>query len=389
MMTSSQDAESKICFLICPIGEKDSIARKRSNDLLDLVIEPALQVFGFDVVRADKISTASVITNDILELVQQAELCIADLTDHNPNVFYEVGRRHETGKPSVQMIEEGQKLPFDLAGIRTIKYDLSKPRSVKAASDEVQSFVGQFEKSGYSLSSGAASLSTLAERLERIERRLDVTHLDQAGRRSSPTILGGSHNQISGEGSEVAEVLKAMNADPLLAAFAGPKMQIQALILKGDVDGAAEVLSRSRNRLPASVRRTSAGLLTAAGHQVGLSVTLEILEEGLADGSLNAEEMRLGIGSAVHYFFARDEEEQGVVRLAKLFDDLLEKFEGDQPACAFVYNQVAKLHGGAGRLVTAVDYARRATKADPAQVLYAKNLASLEKEAVDQESESS
>ncbi len=75
-----------------------------------------------------------------MRLVQEADLCVVDLTDRNPNVFYECGRRHETGKPAILVIRKGEKIAFDLAGIRTISYDLDTPRStresVKLEADE-------------------------------------------------------------------------------------------------------------------------------------------------------------------------------------------------------------------------------------------------------------
>jgi len=43
-------------------------------------------------------------------LIQSADLCIADLTENNPNVFFEYGLRRATGLPVLAFIHEGQKL---------------------------------------------------------------------------------------------------------------------------------------------------------------------------------------------------------------------------------------------------------------------------------------
>ncbi len=102
----------KTCFVISPIGEDGSDVRQFADDIFELLIQPALKTFNFEIVRADKIPHASTITSDIIQLVQNAELCIIDLTNHNPNVFYECGRRHETGKPFIQLIKKGEKLPY-------------------------------------------------------------------------------------------------------------------------------------------------------------------------------------------------------------------------------------------------------------------------------------
>ena len=49
-----------------------------------------------------------------------ADLVVADLTDHNPNVFYELAIRHALQLPLVQLIDSAQDLPFDIKAMRTV-----------------------------------------------------------------------------------------------------------------------------------------------------------------------------------------------------------------------------------------------------------------------------
>lgn len=162
----------RTCFLICPIGDQGSEIRKNSDDLLELVILPALERFNFEVIRADKIPKASVITTEIIQHVQNADLCIIDLTGSNANVFYECGRRHETGKPYIQLIRRGDDIPFDLSGIRTIDYDMSSPRTTRDTVKTIQEYVDELEKAGFQSVSSSVSLSYIADQLERIEKKL-------------------------------------------------------------------------------------------------------------------------------------------------------------------------------------------------------------------------
>src|SRR5262245_21930030 len=106
----------RTCFVVSPIGADGSEVRTNANDFLDLLVEPALEKYGFLVTRADRIAQPTAITTDIVKLVQEADLCIIDLTNNNPNVFYECGRRHETGKPFIQMVQKGHEaaLAFDV-----------------------------------------------------------------------------------------------------------------------------------------------------------------------------------------------------------------------------------------------------------------------------------
>jgi hypothetical protein len=48
---------------------------------------------------------------------------IADLSFHNPNVFYELALRHAVRKPIVQISRTADRLPFDIGQFRTIVVD--------------------------------------------------------------------------------------------------------------------------------------------------------------------------------------------------------------------------------------------------------------------------
>ncbi|MFZ1986012.1 MAG: hypothetical protein WAU91_16455 [Desulfatitalea sp.] len=114
----------RICFVVSPIGEENSAIRKRSDDVLEYIIKPALQKYDLEPVRSDHIAAPGMITNQIINHILSDKLVIADLTDHNPNVYYELALRHAFRKPVIQLVLNGQKLPFDIIGFRTIPYNL-------------------------------------------------------------------------------------------------------------------------------------------------------------------------------------------------------------------------------------------------------------------------
>ena len=162
------------CFVISPIGEKGSEVRQHADDLYELLIEPALEKFYFTVLRADKLPTVGSITSEVIELIQKSELCVIDVTGTNPNVMYECGRRHETGKPSLMIARQGEKLPFDINTIRTVFFDLSSPRETRRSVQAIQELVSRIVEEGFEASSSGDSLGSLAESIRRIERRLDA-----------------------------------------------------------------------------------------------------------------------------------------------------------------------------------------------------------------------
>ena len=134
------------CFVICPIGEDGSETRRRSDQMLRYVYEPAIGKFGYEIVRADKILKSGLITSQIINLILECDLVVADLTENNPNVYYELALRHATGKPFIQVALKGQKIPFDIAGLRTIFVDLTNPDSIENAKSELDGYVQEFKK---------------------------------------------------------------------------------------------------------------------------------------------------------------------------------------------------------------------------------------------------
>jgi hypothetical protein len=113
----------KVCFYVTPIGEEASEQRKHSDLFLSHLIEPALEGFGLEVVRADRIGQAGMITSQVLEHLLRAKLVIADLSYHNPNVFYEMAIRHFTKLPIIQIGRKADRLPFDVNQVRTVIID--------------------------------------------------------------------------------------------------------------------------------------------------------------------------------------------------------------------------------------------------------------------------
>lgn len=135
----------KRCFVIAPIGEPESETRKRSDQILRHVISPALADCGYTATRADQISEPGMITSQVIQHIVDDQLVVADLTDRNPNVFYELAIRHAIRKPFVQLIKKGEQLPFDVAGTRTIYVDHHDLDSVEEAKKEIIAQVHSLE----------------------------------------------------------------------------------------------------------------------------------------------------------------------------------------------------------------------------------------------------
>jgi hypothetical protein len=97
--------------------------RKHSDLFLGSIVEPAVEPFKLNVIRADAIDKPGVITKQIIEYLLRSRLVIVDLSHHNPNVFYELAIRHMMRLPVVQIIRLADKVPFDINQMRTVIID--------------------------------------------------------------------------------------------------------------------------------------------------------------------------------------------------------------------------------------------------------------------------
>jgi hypothetical protein len=136
--------------------------RKRSDQILKYIITPIVAEYGYEAVRADKISKPGIITTQIIDHILNDPLVIADLTGHNPNVMYELALRHVIKKPVVQIIEENQLLPFDVSGNRTIKLNYKDMDSVNEAKEELRKQITEVIKNPNLVDSPISQAITLS-----------------------------------------------------------------------------------------------------------------------------------------------------------------------------------------------------------------------------------
>ncbi len=60
---------------------------------------------------------------DIQREILNADLILCEMSDRNPNVFYELGLAHAIGAPAILVSKKAEDIPFDLRHIRVITYD--------------------------------------------------------------------------------------------------------------------------------------------------------------------------------------------------------------------------------------------------------------------------
>lgn len=114
----------KTCFVISSIGSKDSPERKDADLKYDQVFQPVLDSKKYQITRSDKITTSGYVSREIIRKLIDSDLVISDISDRNPNVFYELAIRNAINKPYIIIKKETQSIPFDIKDPRALSIDL-------------------------------------------------------------------------------------------------------------------------------------------------------------------------------------------------------------------------------------------------------------------------
>ncbi len=149
----SETTKLKSCFVVTQIGEEDSPERIHADWVFEEILLP---VFGekfehYELIRADKIALPGLIDAQIIDMILNADLVIADLTNTNPNVFYEIGIRHVVQKPIIHIHLKGQKIPFDVSLYRSMPFLLSRPSDLKRARLDLGELITSTERPDFAV----------------------------------------------------------------------------------------------------------------------------------------------------------------------------------------------------------------------------------------------
>jgi hypothetical protein len=112
------------CFIIMPFSKSserhtEEYWTQHFNEFLKPIVEECgVNVYRVQAMRED-------IIKKIIYSLVTTPIVIADLTDHNPNVFWELGVRQSFKHNTITIAEEGTTLPFDVSSKATIFYDHS------------------------------------------------------------------------------------------------------------------------------------------------------------------------------------------------------------------------------------------------------------------------
>jgi hypothetical protein len=108
------------CFVIMPFSGK-------IGSYYEKIYSKSIRDCGMTPLRADEYFGARPIMSDVIKSIYESDIILADLTDRNPNVNYELGIAHSLGKPTIMIAQSKGDIPFDYQHIRIHFYDTADP----------------------------------------------------------------------------------------------------------------------------------------------------------------------------------------------------------------------------------------------------------------------
>ncbi|MPU14911.1 nucleoside 2-deoxyribosyltransferase [Acinetobacter baumannii] len=209
----------KKCFVVCPIGLDDSDTRRRSDKLLKHIINPVCKKCNFETIRVDHLNTSDSITETILTHLTESDLVIADLTEHNPNAFYEIGYRSALKKPIIHLKDKNDSIPFDVSTIRTFDYDLSDLDSVDELKERLAQTINSlsFEDNNSSMKEMASETfnSQILQELFKIQDDIKELH-SKISASTDTSAISVLADKLAGTGTKSTETILLESLIPTL-----------------------------------------------------------------------------------------------------------------------------------------------------------------------------
>jgi hypothetical protein len=152
MFVHDKSIDRNLCFVLMPFRDQFENVYKNIEEVV--VVRQKMTC-----VRADNIYSAGVIIQEIWDKIQEAHVIVADCTDKNPNVLYEIGLAHAIGKDDnvILITHNIDDIPFDLrhrriityssAGLNELSFKLSRTiEAIRGKRSEIQQWLNTSEE---------------------------------------------------------------------------------------------------------------------------------------------------------------------------------------------------------------------------------------------------
>jgi CheY-like chemotaxis protein len=115
--------EKKKCFVIMPSSTTESCTEEEWSKIFKVLIKPVVEKSGFNYECFRSNLAHGTIIGNIIDKLNRSDLVIADITDRNSNILYELGVRHALGGPTIVIAQDISHVPSDLQPDMVTIYD--------------------------------------------------------------------------------------------------------------------------------------------------------------------------------------------------------------------------------------------------------------------------
>lgn len=130
-----------------PFSSTESSSSKEWTNIYEKIIVPAVEDSGLEFECKRSKATRGNIIKEIVNDLNESDIVIADLTDHNPNVCYELGIRHGLTVGTILLAQKREFLNiFDLHNYASHVYNLRKKNGKQNMTKKIRELLQDFLK---------------------------------------------------------------------------------------------------------------------------------------------------------------------------------------------------------------------------------------------------
>ena len=135
----------RICFVIMPFSTTASCTGENWTCIFESLFKPAIEEAGLDYECRRSIAPRGNIVASILQELKESHVVLADLTDHNANVFYELGVRHSLKDRTILIAQHEADIPFDLRAYAYHIYDWTTDDGKTAFTNRIRELLAEID----------------------------------------------------------------------------------------------------------------------------------------------------------------------------------------------------------------------------------------------------
>jgi len=193
------------CFVIQPFDDEGPFDKR-----FDQVLVPAIKGTQLEPYRVDRDPRVSIPIDEIENAIRGSAICLADITEDNPNVWFELGYAIAARKDVVLICSalRQTKFPFDVQHRTIITYSVESPGDFETLRKKVTERIKAVLDKGESLAIVAASPLAEVEGLSQHELITLASLVENLARPDGAVYPSSIHQDVARNGfTQMASVL--------------------------------------------------------------------------------------------------------------------------------------------------------------------------------------